>query len=157
MNVTEGRIRMRRIASLLLVVSFLSGCASVMIWRSAGISGKVRLVDNNGKEVKGRLQGIVVNIINLSADLEEASCSVVTDETGAFVKNELDKGAYKLEIVKEGYKITTQEITLGGHERRKISVDLVRLSAHQRRTIKMKKGREEINNPGQVNIGPPSM
>ena len=146
-----------RFALVLALALTITGCAHVMVWRSPGISGDVRLVDRKGAVVKGNLKGIVVNMINLSGELGETSASAVTDEKGHFAKADLGKGAYKIEVIKEGFKVATLEISLGSHERRSLQVDLVRLSASKRKSIKMKKGREEINNPGQVNIQPPSM
>jgi len=134
-----------------------TSCASVMVWRSAGIAGQVNLVDRKGNAVKGNLKGIVVNMINTSGELGEASFSAVTDESGKFAKNELGKGAYKIEVIKEGFKVGAVEVSLGGHERLSLDINLTRLSASKRKSIKMRKGREEINNPGQVNIQPPSM
>ena len=147
----------QRLALLMATILLTTGCASMMVWRSPGISGEVRLVNASGSELKGNRKGVVVNLINLSGELGDTSFSVTTDEEGKFVKTELPKGAYKVEAVKDGYKIASLELTLGSHERRSLQIDLVRLSASKRRTIKMKKGREEINNPGQVNIQPPSM
>jgi hypothetical protein len=60
-------------------------------------------------------------------------------------------------VIKEGFKVGTLEVNLGGHERLSLEINLTRLSASKRKSIKMRKGREEINNPGQVSIQPPSM
>ncbi len=149
---------MKKQFALLLTLAFIAnGCAHLMVWRSPGFSGQVRLVNKKGGEVKGNLKGIVINMINLSGELGKTSASAVTDEKGHFAKTELTKGAYKIEVMKDGFKVAVLEVSLGSHERRSLLVDLVRLSASKRKSIKMKKGREEIRNPGQVNIQPPSM
>ncbi len=145
------------LVAVLAFAFICTSCAHVMVWRSPGISGQVRLVDSKGNEVTGNLKGIVVNMINLSGELGETSASAITDATGSFGKSELSKGAYKIEVIKEGFKVGVLEVNLGSHERLSLQVELTRLSASKRKTIKMRKGREEINNPGQVNIQPPSM
>ncbi len=131
----------------------LSGCA-------ANIAGAVRLVDMNSQPVEsGNVEGIVVNMINTSAPLEEASYSVKTGKDGKFTTegSKLKEGTYKVEAGKSGYLTTTATVEVGGGTK-EVLLELKQIPKKQSRTYRSSSSDEDkIVNPGEVNIQPPTM
>ena len=140
--------------ALILGLALLSGC-------SAKISGVVRLIDANSNPITKEVpENIVVNMINTTASLENASHSVKTNEKGEFVseKGKLLPGLYKIESQRIGYKSTTQTIELGKYSKPKIELFLRKIKTKRRKSVKnTKTDANKIINPGEVNIQPPSM
>ncbi len=140
---------------LILVGSVLvSGCAS-------GISGTVRLVDSQLKPITTENpKGTVVNMINVTAAVEEASASAVTNEKGEFEspKDGIKKGKYKVEASRIGYATQTQEVEVGGMGGKKLEFTLQKYQETKRKAIRGSTSDEDkIVNPGEVNIQPPAM
>jgi len=148
-------MRLRRNLSVLMAAAALclGGCA-------AGISGTVRMVDRADQAVPGaKMEGIVVNLINTTASLEQASSSVKTDEKGNFRADPktLKPGTYRVEVSEPGYMTVTKTIELKDSSR---EVDLVlrQLPRGQSQSYRgPSSDRNQIINPGEVNIQPPSM
>jgi carboxypeptidase family protein len=137
-----------------VLAALLPACA-------AKIHGTVQLVDGNAQPAaKESLQGIVVNMINTTAAVEQASHAVTTDADGKFEsgKDRLQPGTYKVEASRIGYETETLTVEIGKHTRKKIEFNLKQIQEGKRRTIKGSKSDEDkIINPGEVNIQAPTM
>ena len=141
------------IAALLLMVS-LPGCA-------AKIQGSVQLVDTGLQPVANEsAQGTVVNMINTTAAVEQASHAVTVDAQGKFesAKDRLRPGTYKVEVSRIGYETDTQTVEIGKHTSKNIDFKLRKIQEARRKTIQGSRSDEDkIINPGEVNIQPPTM
>jgi len=142
------------VAGIALGALLLGGCAT-------SISGSVRLVDaNNGPVADAKLDGIVVNLINTTSSVESASSSVKTDEKGNFKtdsKQEVKPGTYKVEASEAGYLPASKTIEVKDSSR---EVELVLRQLPRGRAQSYRgpsSDRDQIINPGEVNIQPPSM
>lgn len=149
-NVNSTGIRyLAAIAGVLL----LSGCGP-------GISGNVRLVDRNNKPVADApLEGIVVNMINTSSSVEQASHSVKTDAKGRFKaeSKSIQPGVYKVEAIEPGYLTATKTIEVKKTPR-SVDLDLKQLPKGAAQSYRgPRTDKDKIINPGEVNIQPPSM
>jgi hypothetical protein len=103
------------LAAMVLVV-LLAGCA-------ARIQGTVQLVDAHQQPVaKDSLQGTVVNMINTTAAVEQASYAATTDANGKYEssKGRLRPGTYKVEASRIGYETETQTVEIKEHTQKKI-------------------------------------
>jgi len=143
-----------RISLIIIALLLFSGC-------SAKISGVVRLIDNNSKPITSETpNGIVINMINTTAALENASHSVKTNELGEFIseKDKILPGMYKIETQRIGYKSTSQTVEVGKFSHRKVELFLRKIKTGSRKSIRTKNtDADKIINPGEVNIQPPSM
>jgi hypothetical protein len=100
----------------------------------------------------------VINMINTSVSVEEASYSVAADELGMFEseKGVLAKGIYKVEAGRIGYVTETQTVELGSMTSVELELKLKKIPEAKRRSIERSKSDEDkIINPGEVNIQPP--
>ncbi len=146
----------RRILLLVLAAAalMLSAC-------SAKIYGTVQLVDPELKPIEGvSPQGTVVNMINTTAKVENASTSAIVDEKGKFEseKDSLVPGKYKVEASRIGYETETYAVEMKGSTREKIEFKLKKIQEGQRRSIEgASSDADKIINPGEVNIRPPGM
>ena len=146
----------RRILLLVLAATafMLSAC-------SAKIYGTVQLVDPELKPIEGvNPQGTVVNMINTTANVEDASTSVIVDEKGKFEseKDTLIPGTYKVEANRIGFETETHTVEMKGSTRKKIEFKLKKIEEGQRRSIEgAASDADKIINPGEVNIRPPGM
>jgi 5-hydroxyisourate hydrolase-like protein (transthyretin family) len=143
-----------RAIATLVVALLLPGCA-------AKIHGTVQLMDRDLQTAAGDgLDGTVVNLINTTAAVEQASHSVTTDTQGRFesVKDRVRPGMYKVEVSRWGYETETQTIEVGRFTQKKVELKLKKIQEGKRKTIKGSKSDEDkIINPGEVNIQPPTM
>ena len=141
------------IATMVLAV-VLAGCA-------AKIHGRVQLLDANLQPtVKESLQGTVVNMINTSTAVEQASHAATTDVDGKFesAKGKLRPGTYKVEASRVGYETETQTVEIKEHTQKTVDFKLRRIQEGKRKTIQGSKSDEDkIINPGEVNIQAPTM
>jgi hypothetical protein len=146
-------ISMRATAIAVLCTLLLGGCA-------AGISGSVRLVDRNNKPIADApLEGIVVNMINTSSAVDQASYSVKTDNKGRFEagSDRIKPGIYKIEASEPGYVAISKTIEVKKSSR-SVDLDLRQLPKGASQSYRgMKSDKDKIINPGEVNIQPPSM
>ena len=128
---------------------------------SARIYGTVQLVDSNLQPMaKEGQQGTVVNMINTTATLEQASQAVTTDAEGKFEsgKDGLKPGTYRVEAGRIGYETETQTVEIGSYTRKKVEFKLKKIEEARRKTIKgSTSDADKIVNPGEVNIQPPLM
>ncbi|MDH5302131.1 MAG: hypothetical protein OEW58_12290 [Gammaproteobacteria bacterium] len=139
---------------IVLSVILMTGC-------SAKIGGVVKLVDADSMPITSEApDNIVVNMINTTAPLEQASHSVKTNEKGEFIseKDKVLPGIYKVETQRIGYSTTTQTIEVGKFGTTKVELFLRKIKTSQSKTIQSNKSdSDKIVNPGEVNIQPPSM
>lgn len=137
----------------LMALLLLSGCAST-------ITGAVKFVDRNNKpELDSKLEGIVVNLINTSSSLGQASYSVKTDKSGKFETDakQLQPGTYKIEVNEPGYLPTSKTIEFKDSSR-EVELELKKMPIGGARSYRgIQSDKDKIINPGEVNIQPPSM
>ncbi|OLC15410.1 MAG: hypothetical protein AUH29_07900 [Candidatus Rokubacteria bacterium 13_1_40CM_69_27] len=118
-------------------------------------------MDANLKPVaKESLQGTVVNMINTTTAVEQASHAATTDVDGKFesAKGRLRPGTYKVEASRIGYETETQTVEIKEHTQKKIEFKLRQIQEGKRKTIQGSKSDEDkIINPGEVNIQAPTM
>ncbi len=137
----------------LLALLLISGCAST-------ISGKVAFVDRENKpEPDAKLEGVVVNMINTTGSVEQASYSVKTDAKGRFEADpkQLKPGTYKIEVNEPGYLPVSKTIEFKDSSR---EVDLVlkKMPMGSSRAYRNSQSdKDKIINPGDVSIQPPEM
>ena len=139
---------------LVVTLLFSAGC-------SRSISGMVELVDVNMQPVADESpEGTVVNMINTTASLEQASHAVTVDAEGNFEssKDAITPGLYKVEAKREGYVTVTETVEIGSYTSEEIKIQLKKIHEGKRRTIRGSESDEDkIINPGEVNIRPPIM
>jgi hypothetical protein len=150
----EANMKTRNSGSaMLLAALLLSGCA-------ANITGKVRYVDLDNKPVpEAKVEGLVVNMINTTSSLGQASYSTKTDPDGKFKADEkqIKPGTYKIEVNEPGYLPASKTIEFK-EESREVELELRPVPTGGARTYRgMQSDKDKIINPGEVNIQPPSM
>ena len=141
---------------------FLIGLALLsLIACSAKIYGTVQLVDEDMKPIPDdNPKGTVVNMINTSVSVENASHSVVADEKGKFESEEdtITPGVYKVEASRIGYVTETETVEIGGSTSKKLKFALKKIPEGKRRSIAgASSDADKIINPGEVNIQPPGI
>jgi hypothetical protein len=128
---------------------------------AAKIHGTVQLVSANKQPMaKEGLPGTVVNMINTTVPVEQASHAVTTDADGKFesTKGRLRPGTYRVEASRIGYETDTQTVEIKEHTRKKIEFKLRQIQEGTRKTIQGSKSDEDkIINPGEVNIQAPTL
>ena len=139
---------------LVLLVCLITGCAT-------RITGSVKLMDDEMKPMsKDDLKGIVVNVINTSSSLNDASYTLTTDNMGKFAseKGVFPPGVYKIEVGRRGYKTATVTVDLGKFRSERIDLTLTKIQQARTKTIRANDSdADKIINPGEVNIQPPFM
>ncbi len=149
---------MKRVTVLVCAVLALALAAC-----SPKIYGTVQLIDANMQPIpatKDTPQGTVVNMINTTATLEQASHSVTVDAEGKFasLKDRVVPGMYKVEATRIGYGTETQSVEIKKFTRKKVEFKLKKILEGKRKSIEGSKSDEDkIVNPGEVNIQPPTM
>jgi hypothetical protein len=137
-----------------IALMMLSGCA-------ATIHGTVQLVDSRQQPIPNESpKGAVVNMINTTAAVEQASSSATVDEKGEFEspKGGVKPGVYKVEASRIGYETQTETIEIGSFFSKKVQFKLPKIEEGKRKSIKGSATDEDkIINPGEVNIQPPAM
>jgi len=138
---------------VLVALLLLGGCAST-------ISGSVKFVDRENKpEPDSKLEGVVVNMINTTSQLGDASYSVKTNKKGKFEADakQLKPGTYKIEVNEPGYLPTSKTIEFKDSSR-EVELELKKMPVGGSRSYRgMQSDKDKIINPGEVNIQPPSM
>jgi Carboxypeptidase regulatory-like domain len=146
--------KIRSTVGAIALAMLLPACA-------AKIHGTVQLVDANRQPMaKAGLHGTVVNMINTTVPVEQASHAVTTDADGKFesTKGRLRPGTYRVEASRIGYETDTQTVEIKEHTRKKIEFKLRQIQEGTRKTIQGSKSDEDkIINPGEVNIQAPSL
>jgi hypothetical protein len=140
-------------SAIAIVALALGGCA-------ASISGTVKVVDRENKPVSdAKVEGIVVNMINTTAAIEQASYSVKTDAKGRFAADpkQIKPGTYKIEAHEVGYLPANKTIEFKDSSR-EVELELKPVPTGGSRAYRgAPSDRDKIVNPGEVNIQPPSM
>jgi len=137
-----------------IALMLVSGCA-------ATIHGTVLLVDSRQQPVPNESpKGAVVNMINTTAAVDQASSSATVDEKGQFEspKGRIKPGIYKVEASRIGYETQTETVEIGSFFGKKVEFKLPKIQEAKRKSIKGSATDEDkIINPGEVNIQPPAM
>lgn len=130
---------------------------------SPKIYGTLQLIDANQQSiplVKESPEGTVVNMINTTSTLEEASHAVTTNAEGKFEseKGKISAGTYKVEASRIGYQTETQTVDVGKFSGSKVDLKLKKITEGKRKSTGASRSDEDkIVNPGEVNIQPPTM
>jgi len=144
-----------RILILTVMLAFVCSACTAKIY------GTVRLVDKEMHELKDQSpKGTVVNMINTTAKVENASTSATVDEKGKFesAKESIQPGTYKVEASRIGFATQTQTVEIGGSTHKKLKFDLQKIDESKRKSIGgASTDADKIVNPGEVNIQPPGM
>ncbi|HYS51455.1 MAG TPA: carboxypeptidase-like regulatory domain-containing protein [Burkholderiales bacterium] len=144
----------RALVVLIAPLLVLSGCA-------ATIHGTVQLIDSRQQPVTNEsAKGAVVNMINTTAPVDQASSSATVDEKGEFesTKGSIKPGIYKVEASRIGYETRTETVEIGSFFGKKVEFKLPKIPEAKRKSIKGSASDEDkIINPGEVNIQPPAM
>ena len=149
---------MNRVKYLVLVVMLLMVAAC-----SPKIYGTVQLMYANMQPIpatKEGPQGTVVNMINTTTTLENASHAVDVGVDGKFesVKDSIIPGTYKVEASRIGFMTETQSVEITKFGSKKVEFKLKQIPEGKRKSIEGSKSDEDkIVNPGEVNIQPPTM
>ncbi len=147
----------KRVLRVILVVA--AGMALMAC--SPKIYGRVQLVDPAMKPVVGdSSDGTVINMINTTSALENASHSVIVNVKGEFEseKDKVSPGMYKVEASRIGYQTETQTVEVGRFSRKELEIKLKKVMEGKRRSIEgARSDADKIVNPGEVNIQPPTM
>lgn len=149
-------MNIKRNLLLYAVAALLAAC-------SPKIYGTVQLVDLNMQPIpatKDNPQGTIVNMINTTSTIEQASHAVTVDAEGKFEsqKDKITPGVYKVEANRIGYMTETQTVEIKKFTHKKVDFKLKKIREGKRKTIEGSKSDEDkIINPGEVNIQPPIM
>lgn len=149
-------MKFRTLCSAAGIVILLSACAP-------SIRGTIQLVDTNNKPLPVAIaspEGAVVNMINTSAAVEQASYSLTTAADGKFesAKDMIQKGQYKVEVSQIGFQTETRTVEVTTFSSPTVDVSLKKIPEGKRKSIRGSRTDEDkIINPGEVNIQPPSM
>jgi len=147
----------KRILRVLLV----AGAGMLLMACSPKIYGRVQLVDPAMKPIVGDTsEGTVINMINTTSALENASHSVSVNVNGEFEseKDKVNPGMYKVEASRIGYQTETQTVEVGRFSRKELEIKLKKVVEGKRRSIEGARiDADKIVNPGEVNIQPPTM
>jgi hypothetical protein len=142
-----------RVLVALIALMLVSGCATT-------IHGTVQLVDSRQQLVPNETpKGAVINMINTTAAVEQASSSTTVDEKGEFEspKDAIKPGVYKVEASRIGYETQSQTIEVGSFGK-KVHFKLRKIEEARRKSIKgSATDADMIINPGEVNIQAPAM
>ena len=142
--------------SVLALSALLSACAP-------SIRGTIQLVDANNKPIPAAIatpEGAVVNMINTSEAVEQASHSVTIAGDGKFesAKDAVKKGKYQVEVIHIGFQTETKSVEVGSFSSPTVDFTLRKIPEGRRKSIRGSRTDEDkIINPGEVNIQPPSM
>ena len=142
-----------RVLVALIALMLVSGCATT-------IHGTVQLVDSRQQPVPNETpKGAVINMINTTAAVEQASSSATVDEKGEFEspKDAIKPGVYKVEASRIGYETQSQTVEVGTFGK-KVHFKLRKIEEAKRKSIKgSATDADMIINPGEVNIQAPAM
>ena len=141
----------------------LIACLILLSACSPKIYGTLQLMDPNMQPIppaKESPEGTVVNMINTTAALEQASHAVAVNIEGKFEseKGKLASGVYKVEASRIGYLTDTQTVEITKFGGKKVEFKLRKIAEGKRKSIEGSRSDEDkIVNPGEVNIQPPTM
>lgn len=148
---------MRKKLKFLLLLIF----SASLVACSPKIYGRVDLFDPSMAPLKDESpEDTVINMINTTSGLDNASYSVNTDKKGSFEseKKAIEKGVYKVEAHRIGFETETRTVEVGSFSSVKLEFKLKKILEGKRKSLENAKSDEDkIINPGEVNIQPPSM
>jgi heme/copper-type cytochrome/quinol oxidase subunit 2 len=127
------------------------------------IYGTLQLMDQNMQPIpaaKEGPEGSVVNMINTTSTLEQASHAVTVNAEGKFEseKGKLLPGIYRVEASRIGFQTDTQTVEITKWGGKKVEFKLRKIAEGKRKSIEGSRSDEDkIVNPGEVNIQPPTM
>ncbi len=130
---------------------------------SPTIHGTLQLMDPNMQPIapaKESPEGTVINMINTTSTLEQASHAVTVNAEGKYEseKGKLAPGIYKVEASRIGYQTDTQTVEITKFGGKKVEFKLKKIAEGKRKSIEGSRSDEDkIVNPGEVNIQPPTM
>lgn len=147
-----------------LAAVLLSGCAAsitgVVKFPDAAAARDTTKADNKASDNQdANLEGIVVNLINTTSELGDASYSVKTDKKGRFETDakQLKSGTYRIEVNEPGYQPVSKTIEFK-ESSREVELELKRMPVGATKSYRgSQTDKDKIINPGEVNIQPPSM
>jgi len=143
--------------------ALLSFCLFMLFACSPTIHGTLQLMDANMQPIapaKESPEGTVINMINTTSTLEQASHSVTVNAEGKYEseKGKLTPGLYKVEASRIGYQTDTQTVEITKFGGKKVEFKLKKIAEGKRKSIEGSRSDEDkIVNPGEVNIQPPTM
>jgi len=138
-------------------------CLFMLFACSPKIYGTLQLMDPNHQPIPPATEspeGTVVNMINTTTKLEQASHAVSVNIEGKFEseKGKLTPGIYKVEASRIGYQTDTQTVEITKFGGKKVEFKLRKIAEGKRKSIEGSRSDEDkIVNPGEVNIQPPTM
>ena len=139
----------------------LAAMAFLLTACAAKIYGTVELVDDKMQPVQGESpKDTVVQMMNTTAKLENASLTATVNEKGKFEseKDALTPGKYRVEATRIGYETQTETVEIKGSTRKKLAFKLKKIDEGKRKSIEsLTSDADKIINPGEVNIQPPGM
>jgi hypothetical protein len=139
----------------------LAAMAFLLTACAAKIYGTVELVDDKMQPVQGESpKDTVVQMMNTTAKLENASLTATVNEKGKFEseKDALTPGKYRVEATRIGYETQTETVEIKGSTRKKLAFKLKKIDEGKRKSIQsLTSDADKIINPGEVNIQPPGM
>ena len=139
----------------------LTAMAFLLTACAAKIYGTVELVDDKMQPVQGESpKDTVVQMMNTTAKLENASLTATVNEKGKFEseKDALAPGMYRVEATRIGYETQTETVEIKGSTRKKLAFKLKKIDEGKRKSIEsLTSDADKIINPGEVNIQPPGM
>ena len=101
----------------------LAAMAFLLTACAAKIYGTVELVDDKMQPVQGESpKDTVVQMMNTTAKLENASLTATVNEKGKFEseKDALTPGKYRVEATRIGYETQTETVEIKGSTRKKV-------------------------------------
>jgi 5-hydroxyisourate hydrolase-like protein (transthyretin family) len=146
------------LASVLAAAIGSTGCSvfrPILFWRDTLIVGKVKLTDENGAPIMTPAAGVTLNFINVGGRIEESLLSAQTDATGRYRSPKLIAGEYKVEAMKPSFVIETVTVEVKSHDHKKVEFTLKKIRETEGRSLRESE-EENIPNPGEVQITPPS-
>lgn len=138
-------------------------CLFMLFACSPTIYGTLQLMDPNMQPIapaKESPEGTVINMINTTSTLEQASHAVTVNAEGKYEseKGKLTPGLYKVEASRIGYQTDTQTVEITKFGGKKVEFKLKKIAEGKRKSIEGSRSDEDkIVNPGEVNIQPPTM
>lgn len=149
-------MKLHALIAALAMSILLSACAP-------SIRGTIQLVDANNRPIPAAIaspEGAVVNMINTTEAVEQASHSVTIAADGKFesAKDAIKKGKYQIEVTHIGFQTETRSVEVGSFSSPTVDISLRKIPEGRRKSIRGSRTDEDkIINPGEVNIQPPSM
>ena len=149
---------MRTTRTVLLIL-----CLFTLFACSPKIYGTLQLMDSAMQPIapaKESPEGTVINMINTTSTLEQASHAVTVNAEGKYEseKGKLTPGMYKVEASRIGYQTDTQTVEITKFGGKKVEFKLKKIAEGKRKSIEGSRSDEDkIVNPGEVNIQPPTM